>query len=528
MLMVGLTSSIIIASQALSPPGPQRYVLDAAESTFIIADELESAVHVLDADDGLIEFALADRDQDQLAEIVRYEWNPNDSRGLLRTAIGGTPAAIVPETYLFGITPELRSVTQELGGNVSEGSTETFVSLTTTADWQTWSLDTMEEVGHSFELTHPDGTTLWSVKSVRLGMRRDSSYYNSDDRASVQVRLASGDGLPTSEVLAETLVNASDLGTSWAWVDISLDGADRLLPTQRVCLVIEPVRDNSVIDLLYAGSGVASGQSLVTKSSYTGEWRLYSGRSLLNSVSGTRHTLDDTGHQVVRDYYSACVIELQTNADDSSRVRRGVRLMNSPERLDQFWQLDFDELPSGDTDDNFDTVADWELLDESGGTPGVAANVIYLSDGQGLVTSPEHGFDGLITVDVSCRATTVNTDGGAMMTIPVDSNASQSSQLRLVTALQSNGLQTATVTNVGDTTETDLAIVKGLPAGFVDFHIVIDAPNDQVAVWINGMAQGRSTISRQMSSNSGQAQISADSASAEFDYVSVRVGKGTP
>jgi hypothetical protein len=97
-----------------------------------------------------------------------------------------------------------------------------------------------------------------------------------------------------------------------------------------------------------------------------------------------------------------------------------------------------------------------------------------------------------------------------------------------VTALQSNGLQTATVTNVGDTTETDLAIVKGLPAGFVDFHIVIDAPNDQVAVWINGMAQGRSTISRQMSSNSGQAQISADSASAEFDYVSVRVGKGTP
>ena len=521
-LLVGMTSSIIIATQAVSPPGPQADVLDAAEITFIIEDELESAIHVSKYRDSGIDFITSDRDLDGQEESIAYQWNIDGTQALTRAANGESGVALLPNVHSLNITPRLLNVTENIGGEVIESSESSFIWLTSTSHWATWHLDSFQPVGMAFDLAHPEETALWSINGVWLVMRRGSSHYSADDSAAVQVRLATGDGLPTSEVLAETTIRAADLSNSYSWKYFDLDGAERILPEQRVCLVVQPATPASVIEVLYADDGVSTEQTLVAQSTYGGGWHLFTGQSLLNAVRGTRHTMDNTSHEVVRNYISACTVELQMTEDPATRVRRGIRLLNSPEDVDQFWSCDFSDSALDEWESNFDEVPDWNLNTT---VPIIAERVMQLAADQQISTNPPHRLSGLITIDARCRATSSALDGGTALTIPVGGGAFGNGLLKCVVTLNSSGLQTVSLLDVAGTNENDLAVVNGLSNDFVDLRIVIDPSADQVAVWVNGMAQGRSTFSRSSSAMDGRIVISSDGASAEYDYISIRVGK---
>ena len=125
-LMAGLGSAIVITTQAVSPPGEQRSVLKAAEVTFIMADELQSSVHVVEQSATAVEFALSDRDGDGQTDIVRYEWD-NTSHLLARHS-ENRHGTLLSDVSAFAIQPLFRSVPEELGGVVSESSQTTFNS----------------------------------------------------------------------------------------------------------------------------------------------------------------------------------------------------------------------------------------------------------------------------------------------------------------------------------------------------------------------------------------------------------------
>ena len=525
MLLVGMTSSIIIATQAMSPPGPQSDVLDAAEVTFIIEDELESAVHVLQYSSSRIRFVTPDRNQDSQPETIEYRWGADNSLALLRSANDEQSVALMPQVYSASLLPRLRTVAEDLGGRVSESSVSSLIGQTSARSYSTWELGSMPLVGQAFDLTHPANAVCWSIDGIWLAMRRDSSVYASDDKALVQVRLATGDGLPTSEVLAESEIRASDLRTSYRWRYIEFDRSDRLHINQNICVVIESPVVNTVIEVLYANTGVTSEQTLIGQSLHSSDWQSYPGKGLLNSLRGTRHTMDDTIHEVARDYISAVTVDMQMTEDTATRVRRGIRLLNSPEDIDQFWQSDFSSASLDTTDANFDGVNDWNVGGADSLDSLIKGSVLELSDGQQVVTSPVHRFGAVTSIDVRLRAASVDPEGGAVIAIPVGGPTSGKGLLQLRVSLNDNGLQTASVVDVATADETNLAIVNGLPSDFVDVRIVIDPVSDQVGVWINGAAQGRTAFTRASSTSPGQVTISAQQADAQFDYVSIRVGR---
>ena len=524
MLLVGMTSSILIATQAMSPPGPQADVLDAAELTFIIEDELESSVHILSHSSSQIEFVTPDRDQDSDPEFVEYAWNFDDSRNLVRTANGEPGAVLLPDVHSFSLLPRVRHSKEDLGGSVSESSVSSLIGLTSASSYDSAELDSLQFVGQSYLLTHAANTICWSIDGVWLVMKRRNSSYASDDAAVVQIRRSTGDGLPTSEVLAQAEIAASDLRNSYRWKYFEFADADRIPADQNTCVVVQPTTPNSVIEVLYADTGVSSDQALIGQSLYGSTWQLYPGRGLLNSIRGTRHSMDDSSHEVIRDYISACTIDMQMTDDSATRVRRGIRLLNSPEDIDQFWLNDFSVESLSTTDANFDGINDWTTTDGQELTSMVAASVLELSAGQKVQTNPAHRFDGLITIDTRLKAMSANPDGGAVMLIPVGGPTSGRGLLKLQVSLNDNGLQTASVIDTADADERTLAAANGLPNEFVDVRVVIDTTADQVGVWINGLTQGRSEFSRS-STSTGQVTMAAQDADAQFDYVSVRIGR---
>ena len=77
-----------------------------------------------------------------------------------------------------------------------------------------------------------------------------------------------------------------------------------------------------------------------------------------------------------------------------------------------------------------------------------------------------------------------------------------------------------------DLTPVRLVTVPGLKGGFVDLRMVIDPAVDVVAIWVDGASAGSYTYKPYtMSGDERFASLFASGSSAEFDYVSIRVGE---
>lgn len=521
MLMVGMASAIIITTQAISPPTEQQAVLDAAEMSFVIGDELQSAVHVSEQDSSNVEFILNDRDNDNEAETIEYEF----TGGQLIRRHNATSGVLMSDLAAFSMTPNYRSVSETLEGSVLESSEQSLAGVTSGGNLRTWYLDPYSPTGQSIDVSHPDNTILWSITEVKLYLRR-SSWYEYGENIIVQIREATGEGLPTSTVLAESTVAVSSLSTTYQTVTVPITGAERLLKTQNVCLVL--MADDYVFGQAarvgYTSYGYTPSGHMVASSYYGSDWFLYSSRSLYYVVKGTRHTVDDTTHEVVREYIAGYDVEIQPSIDRQA-VRRKVRLMNTPERLSGVWRLDFNTDPTVDIDIDHDGAEDWVL--EGGGTfvPSIAASVLSLSDGELFQTTADNDFDGLITADVHCRGTLFSASGGgAVVKIPYSSSSSTYGLLTINVERTISNTQTVTIVAEGNTSPQTLALVNNLPDETSEIRVVIDPTANEVGVWVNEVFQGRSTVTQPLSGALKRATFGASGANAAFDFLSIRVG----
>lgn len=522
MLMVGMASAMFIATKAMSPQPEHLSVLQGAETSIILADDLQSAVHITAQSDAMVEFALQDRTGDGAFETIRYAFD-SDANALIR-ADGGQTGTLAADLKSFSLSPIHRQVTEMLGGVVSASSDTMLSGVTSGDNLRTWYVSPYFSPGQFLDIAHPANTVAWSISEVTLLLRR-RSWYAYGEQLIVQIREATGDGLPTSRVFGEARIDMSSLTTSWQWKSLSISGAERMLRTQKVCIVV--LADDSYFGesgrVGYSTSGFTPAGHMVGSLFYDSDWRSWSGRSLYFTVSGTRFTLDDTSHEVSRNYITGYDIAIAADGA-TSPVRRRVRLMNTPEQVGGLWRLDFNKNPVIGIDVDFDGTEDWTYTAESRFSPDISGSVLKLISGQSFQTTAENDFAGLITLDVHCRATSTSTSGGAAVTVPFGADTGNSGQVAVSVMRSADATQTAKVTAKDGVSEQLLVQLNNLPADMVEFRVVIDSDANQVAVWVNEEFQGRSVVTQPLSGAARHATFGAVGANAEFDFLSLRVG----
>ena len=525
MLMIGLGSAIVIATNAVSPPESQQAVFDMAETSHLMAVEMQSAVHVLEQSATVVQFACADRNNDGAPDRVRYEWNSNDRQIIRTEASSGT---LLHGVDSFSIAADLESVPETLKGFISESAVTTLGTMVWAGAPHSWVLAPDSPVGQYVSLNHPDDTALWSITEVAVRLKRDNgTSVQPGEELKIQIRLATGDGLPTSIVLAESSIDVASLNPGFRWKTFAMSGAERLLKNQAVCLVV--MVDTSTAGTAgraaYATSGYTDNGHLLGTTYFDYDWEIHSDACLYYSIKGTRHAVDASSHDVVRNYIAGYHIETSTPEYDQKLSRR-VRLMNTPEQVDGIWQLDFNSLPDDANDADYNGIVDWEHVGASDLTAVPSNSTVPIAAGHLYRTTNDNQFAGLVTAEVHCHGTTTNVSGGgAVCRIPFGYDDSTHGLITITSERSASGRQTASVVASANGADQVLALVSNLPDESVGFRVVVDPTENQAAVWINDVFQGRNIVAQTRTTGDKRVVFGAEGADAEYDFLSVRVGK---
>ena len=110
-LMGGLASALMLASRAIpDDASPAAVAIDAYYAADQIAGELFCAQSFSERTATAITFTVADRDNDTVAETIRYAWTGTPGDPLTRQYNGGTVVNIIDSAYEFDLTYEIASI----------------------------------------------------------------------------------------------------------------------------------------------------------------------------------------------------------------------------------------------------------------------------------------------------------------------------------------------------------------------------------------------------------------------------------
>ncbi len=114
-LMGGIGSAMVLASRAVPDLGnPLKAVADGYQAADRLASELFAAQTITSRSATVVEFTVADRNADTVAETIRYAWNNVAGQPLTRQYNNGTTDALLDDVYQF----DLRYDTQDVAGQL--------------------------------------------------------------------------------------------------------------------------------------------------------------------------------------------------------------------------------------------------------------------------------------------------------------------------------------------------------------------------------------------------------------------------
>lgn len=524
-LMVGMASVILIAGHGADLTGPTADTIHASEVAHELMDEIRYAIFVTERSDNMIQFAVADRDGDGQAEVIRYEWSGTPGDPLTRTINHGTPDTVAEDVYDFTLTYNVREKTEGFTG-LQESLEQKFVEYTSTSDPGGHNVTDLKWRGQyfhpsDFNVTQlPTDAVSWSVTRVEFQAKQRNS---PTGQTWVQLRSSTGGNKPTSTVLDQVLMLESDLGTSYSWMNFVFNGVSRRSPSQGLCLVLQWVSGSESARVRYN----VAGKDYLKTLDAGATWTYYGGRSMLYRLYGKYFTPSQTQTNVTRRYLTGVNLAMQIGDSAYSRVDAGTNLLNTPELLSAFWKVDFDADPTT-ADADFDGNSDW--VEETGTfDPASLAGGVWQADeadGVALRTSPDNDFTDVTTVDIKCRNTSVG-GSGANFWMHFDRTGSGYGELYTSVALQTDGTQTARIYSGDGIDDTLLVEVPNLSSGFVHLRLVIVPDTDLVAVWVDQVFRGSFNYFRFNNHNKRYFIAQPLGSDAEFDYISVRVADGS-
>ncbi|MBN1513962.1 MAG: prepilin-type N-terminal cleavage/methylation domain-containing protein [Phycisphaerae bacterium] len=323
LLTTGIVSAVVLASRAMPPSGIASQTGDAATVAADLAAELSCAQSFTERTATAVTFAVPDRTGDGSPEIVRYSWAGTGSP-LVRVFNGTTTANVLNRVNDFSLDFESETVTQPGRTSLVE-SDETILAYHDMGSGQSRTYTVQEDawVGQYFEPTLPGNAVSWSITSVTLVVE---SYLSATGGTWVQIRRANASALPTSNVLAQVLMPESSLSSSMSPYRVDFDGLDSLLPSDRVCLVLqfESGTASCEVQLEQLGDNESAG-CLVSTNNAGQAWFPTPSRDMVYRIRGRYKSNEPI--QVLR----RVRISLRTTAEESSRIETAAAILNEPE-----------------------------------------------------------------------------------------------------------------------------------------------------------------------------------------------------
>jgi hypothetical protein len=535
-LLAGLGAVMMIGSQIAYTPSTSTHSLAASRVVSDLADELRFATFIAEHTSTALEFAVADRDGDHVAERIRYEWSGTPGDPLLRTYNGGTPATIAQgvQSFQCSLTLDTRTTTIATTTDTAEA---VLVANNNSPTGVFRNISAMQFSAQRISASAiaagaAVGAESWNATRVEF-MGRQSVLPNETLR--VQIRSSgSPNDSPTSQLLGEVAIPEASISSGVAWNTATFVSPIRGLALHRsYALVWRGTTGDaqSACQLSTDDVGTATG---VTESDDAGaSWQYMPSRRTFFRVYGT-YTSPGPTYNVTRNFATRATISLQAGDTAASRIDASVPLDNEPELLSAYWRTDLDSDPTT-LDVNGDGVADWQaatvyawdVADPQPYHPNTVTDGIWQVSGK-LITQPINDFAGTTIIDVRFRNTpdAVPDGSSAVVWINADWTAGMHSPLAVRLKKESDSSQSLTlIGKPSDSSEVVLFGRQNLSASdFVRCRLTILPEENLVNVQLNNVDQGTFTYFAYSSSSTDRfISLFGDTGTTEFDYVDIRV-----
>src|SRR5215208_4655533 len=120
-LMAGLGSVMFIARQVAYSPTAASRRAKTADIVNQISDELRYATVITQQTSQILEFVVADRNNDGTAEKIRYEWSLTPGDSLRKTVNGASATDVLTSVYAFNVTLQQKAKTTTLTTTTDSG-----------------------------------------------------------------------------------------------------------------------------------------------------------------------------------------------------------------------------------------------------------------------------------------------------------------------------------------------------------------------------------------------------------------------
>ncbi len=327
-IMLGLASAMLMAGRALpearSPAGAS---LGAAAAVEQMVTELQYAVSINQRSANMIEFAVSDRNADDVPETIRYEWSGTSGAPLTRQYNGGPAVSVLTDLREFGLSYDLKTITTQVP--LPNESAETMLaSYSSTQDLHDYPIKDTEWYAQYFLPALPADAISWRVTHVSVQAKQDGA---TDGEARVQLQLPTSGKYPSGILLEEKTLLESALLSGYLEQEFTFASAGELAPQQGVCIVVKWVANGTACKVRGRSKNVTASNLALAKSTNRGIlWSPLASQSLLFTVYGTVTTAGVP--QVLNTYHlNGVEIKLRAGSDGQSLVQTNVRVLNGPE-----------------------------------------------------------------------------------------------------------------------------------------------------------------------------------------------------
>jgi len=524
-LLVGLASVMLIASQVANTPTASSQRLKAAEAVDEFANDVRYATFLITRTPHVLEFVVTDRTDDGTAERIRYEWSGVPGDPLQKSVNGSVPIAVVDSVQDVQFSVTTASETTSFASTTDSAETKLLFNENNLNSTREVTADKFSGQALDPSTLSAAGRLWWNATRVDFQASRSSS---ANEILLVQLRSA-GDpnSCPTSEVLGEAQLAENALSGAIGWNSVSFSSPIQGLQFHRkYALVLARTTADGTSSTTAAAATLRTNindSSPLTSDDGGATWG-YNGDAQTNFRVWGTYTSSGPTYDLTRNYANRANVVLQAGTAAHSRINASIPLLNRPELLSAYWRTDFDDDPTA-TDFTRDNTGDWALA--SNGTFNTATLVdgVWLADGA-LESRPKNDFTTNTTVDVRCRNTSV---GGNGAEIRINADRQGGAHAPLVVRVQRQPDDSQTLTLYGKSSDaTDVMLIqrKNLSSDFVRFRLTILPTDNVVNLAINDKDEGTYAYPTYAPTDDNRfLTFSANTSSAEYDYVELRVAE---
>jgi len=110
-LMLAIGSAMLIATHAFPDVGSAASAtIVASEVAEQLTTELQYAVSIISRSEKMVEFTVADRDTDEVPEVIRYQWSGIAGAPLTRQYNGGSVVEVLDSVQEFNLSYDLEII----------------------------------------------------------------------------------------------------------------------------------------------------------------------------------------------------------------------------------------------------------------------------------------------------------------------------------------------------------------------------------------------------------------------------------